>query len=146
MEEDRIYEIMDIIKEGENEHVEFMKDWPKNENELAEIMIAFSNNTDGGIILIGVDDNAEIAGLDKRRIKDIEKRVNDDASSRCEPAIHPRITKYTIEDKQILEIAIEEYEQGVNLLKREQKPWIRKGSTTRHPDYTETADLHRKYS
>ena len=59
--------ILDLIKNGENNKVEFKlaKDnIPKN---LMETVCAFSNSW-GGYIILGVDDNKKIIGVPKENI------------------------------------------------------------------------------
>ncbi len=52
-------EILQIIKQGENETIEFKTSFGK---EVIESIVAFSN-TKGGKIIVGVNDNKNIAGI-----------------------------------------------------------------------------------
>ena len=50
-----------LIAQGENLHVEF-KLWPVHPDDLAAAIVAFAN-TDGGQILLGVDDHGQVVGI-----------------------------------------------------------------------------------
>jgi ATP-dependent DNA helicase RecG len=52
-------EILYIIKQGENEGIEFKTSFCK---EVIESIVAFSN-TKGGKVIVGVNDNKNIAGI-----------------------------------------------------------------------------------
>jgi len=59
-----INDVLKLIKEGENEHIEF-KERPSN---LAEEIVALAN-ADGGFILIGVTDEGDVVGTDVRKAR-----------------------------------------------------------------------------
>ena len=77
--------LQDIIKMGESEHIEFKSSlrWDYKQQRvnkemniiIAKTITAFMN-TEGGILLIGVDDEGEILGLDKD-ISTLKKKSND---------------------------------------------------------------------
>jgi ATP-dependent DNA helicase RecG len=50
-----------LIAQGENLHVEF-KQWPVQPDDLAATIVAFAN-TDGGQLLLGVDDRGQVTGI-----------------------------------------------------------------------------------
>jgi predicted HTH transcriptional regulator len=54
-------EIKYLVRQGENEHVEFKKKINHPDKVIREL-VAFAN-TNGGTLLVGVDDNGEISGL-----------------------------------------------------------------------------------
>ncbi len=59
-------EILQLIKKGESEDIEFKRDFAKS---IGEEICAFANS-EGGTILIGVSDNGEIIGHRTERIKE----------------------------------------------------------------------------
>ncbi|MFW5981140.1 MAG: helix-turn-helix domain-containing protein, partial [bacterium] len=59
----KIKEFYQIIKNGENSHVEF-KNANISTNDLAYEIAAFAN-FEGGILLIGVDDDGKISGVER---------------------------------------------------------------------------------
>ena len=58
---------------GEDSTMEFKREMP-HRNSLADEIAAFAN-TQGGVILIGVDDYSEIVGLELQELDRVEKRL-----------------------------------------------------------------------
>ncbi len=84
-------ELLEIISNGENSNVEFKRDILHN-HELAKELVAFSN-IEGGMVLLGVDDDGTIAGLARDRL---EEWVMTTCRDKIRPAIIP--TFETIRD------------------------------------------------
>ncbi len=61
-------ELLEIIANGENSGVEFKRDELQN-HELAKELVAFSN-LEGGIVLLGVEDNGTIVGATRERLEE----------------------------------------------------------------------------
>ena len=57
---------------GEDATIEFKREMP-HRNSRADEIAAFAN-TQGGVILIGVDDNSEIVGLELNQLNQVEKK------------------------------------------------------------------------
>lgn len=55
------YEILELIKNGESQEVEFKEGCPSN-SEISETLCAFAN-TDGGNFIFGINKKGEIKGL-----------------------------------------------------------------------------------
>ena len=87
---------------GENETTEFKLLLEKETGkEFLETVCAFSN-TDGGIILLGVDDNGNPKGLTDRQARLYCTRVEQLVRRWIEPAIRPKIRIIGVKGKQIL--------------------------------------------
>jgi ATP-dependent DNA helicase RecG len=95
--------IVTLAKLPESNTLEFKRDTSSLDSILKAI-IAFAN-TAGGIILIGVEDNGNIIGLDNPG-KDQEKIANSIAD-RIEPFLSPDFNIITEDDKQILVIQVD---------------------------------------
>src|SRR3989344_4648053 len=54
-------QILELIKNGENEGLELKESCPSN-NKISENICAFAN-TDGGFLILGINKNTEIKGL-----------------------------------------------------------------------------------
>jgi hypothetical protein len=63
-----------IIEDGESVETEFKREIPKQANKVVKELISLSN-AGGGQLILGVDDEKEIVGLDD--VKDVEERVSD---------------------------------------------------------------------
>lgn len=61
-------ELLEIIENGENSGVEFKRDVLQN-HALAKELVAFSN-FEGGMVLLGVDDDGSVAGLTRDRLEE----------------------------------------------------------------------------
>jgi len=57
----RTQDFSTLLAQGENLHVEF-KQWPVQPDDLAAAIVAFAN-TDGGQLILGVDDHGQVIGI-----------------------------------------------------------------------------------
>jgi len=99
--------LTEFIARGESEKVEF-KTSLSEEREILETICSFSN-TSGGTILVGVNDNGEIVGVEigKKTVEDLLNKIK----FSIEPTIIPQIEVAEIEGKKILVINVAE---GIN--------------------------------
>ncbi len=77
-------ELLEIIANGENSGVEFKRD-DLSTQSLAKELVAFSN-LEGGMVLLGVEDDGTVAGLTRQ---DIEEWVMSVCRDKIRPAIIP---------------------------------------------------------
>lgn len=97
-----IEDIRRMIASGESQTVEFKRDLSQR-SEFASEMIAFAN-TDGGTILLGVEDDGTITG-----IKDIDRNLEALASlcrDNCRPSLYPQIEAVAIDGTTVVSITI----------------------------------------
>ena len=66
-------QLIEKIILGEDATIEFKREMPRR-NSLADEIAAFAN-TEGGVILIGVDDDRNIVGLELQELDRVEKTV-----------------------------------------------------------------------
>lgn len=93
-------EIIDLIRAGENSTIELKQDTIHQESLLQEI-VAFAN-TEGGIIIFGVEDNTDnIIGLTKPQIDDIDKKIANITNDLIKPFLQI-ITKTVIIEEKLL--------------------------------------------
>jgi len=95
--------IISLIDTGENETVEFKSSFQK---ETIASLVAFAN-TMGGQVLIGVDDNGTIKGVDVN-VETIQNYINIIKQNTI-PAVIPDIHEVSIDNKLILVIDVKEY-------------------------------------
>jgi len=92
-------EIMDKLKLGEDSFTEFKEIKFKN-GKVSEIhpmsisaeIVAFAN-TEGGVILCGINDDGKVIGISKEEIKILEEWIANICQNNCEPPIRPIISK-----------------------------------------------------
>ncbi len=97
-------ELIEKIMLGEDSTIEFKREMPRRDN-LADEIAAFANSQ-GGVILIGVDDYKEIVGLGLQELDRVEKIVVESCEDSIEPAVPIFTEKLRIDDKNILKIEV----------------------------------------
>lgn len=96
-------EIIEIIKNGESEKIEFKSKIPSS-TALARLLSSFANSQ-GGFLLIGVGDNGQILGLTEQEITSGESLITKISNSIFEYNVP--ISKFIIEGKKILVVKID---------------------------------------
>jgi hypothetical protein len=120
------YEIIELIRNGETDTVEFKEDIGKPE-ELAETVVSFANGK-GGVILLGVNNNANVVGLGQ---KDYESTMTNILRSHCEPQkIKYEINKRQLDEKNIMLLRVEEGKDKPYTV-REKGVYVRANATDR---------------
>lgn len=84
--------------------LEFKREMPHRDS-IADEIAAFANS-EGGIILIGVDDYKEIIGLDLHDLDKIEKTVVEICNDSIEPSVHIFTEKLRLDSKNLLKIGV----------------------------------------
>jgi ATP-dependent DNA helicase RecG len=95
--------IIKIIAAGENQTLEFKRNF---NNETIETLVAFSNSL-GGMVIIGVSDRGEIAGVTINP-ESIQNWINE-IKTKTSPAIIPDSDVLMIDNKQIVILSVQEY-------------------------------------
>ncbi|MEA4849108.1 MAG: putative DNA binding domain-containing protein [Clostridiaceae bacterium] len=118
-------EIREIINNGENSYVEFKEEGVKAK-DLAEEIVAFANS-EGGTILIGVDDDGNIKGVYDSLV---EEKIMNICRNNCIPNIIPTFQSIDIEGKTIAVVTVH---KGLNkpYYTADHKYYIRVGTTKR---------------
>ena len=121
----RIDELKEIILNGENSYIEFKEEGIKAK-DLAEEIVAFANS-EGGMILMGVDDDGCIKGVSDTLI---EERVMNVCRNNCIPHIIPVFQSIEVDGKSIAVITIH---KGLSkpYYTTDHKYYIRVGTTRR---------------
>ena len=97
-------QLIEKIILGEDATIEFKREMPRR-NSLADEIAAFAN-TEGGVILIGVDDDRNIVGLELQELDRVEKTVVEICEDSIEPTVPIFTEKIRIDDKNILKIVV----------------------------------------
>jgi ATP-dependent DNA helicase RecG len=96
-------QLIHIIRQGENETVEFKRSFSK---AVFETIIAFSNRA-GGKILIGVDDHGIITGITPTQ-ETVQRWINE-IKQNTEPSIIPDIKIVEINSKKVIIVSVNEF-------------------------------------
>lgn len=133
------------IQEGESKILELKERLPKNAN-IAKTVISFSN-TAGGKLIIGVNDEREIVGIDDIALFEIQDKIASIISDHCSPNILPEIYSVNIENKLVLVIEVVRGNLKPYFLKNQGKAdgtYIRIGATNRLADQESINELERQ--
>ena len=101
---DSLTELIEKIYMGEDSTIEFKRELPRRD-DLAEEIAAFANAI-GGVILIGVDDNSNIVGIDHQDLDGTEKIVVEICRDTITPMVYIVTEKLQIDDKNLLKIEV----------------------------------------
>lgn len=132
-------EIEQLLLTGEGETIEFKQQLDSNGVKLAKTAAAFAN-TNGGTIVIGVDDDQRIVGCD---IRGMAEAITNILRSRCDPP--PRFETKSIkhENKELFLVQIARSSSGVHVVK-DLGPFIRANKSNRTPTSHELELLYRR--
>lgn len=133
-------DLLEIISHGENSGVEFKRDEVRPE-QLAKEIVALANHR-GGMILIGVEDDGTISGIQR---DDLETWVFDTVFARY---VHPMILPYyeTVQIEPGKRVAVISFPEGTSkpyVLRNNDREeiYIRAGSTSRRATREQQARL-----
>lgn len=102
----KLRELLELIEEGENLTCEFKRKFSTTE-KIAREMIAFTN-TKGGYLIIGVDDDKEIIGVESEKAE--AELIYDVAKNFCEPPLNIKIDYVEVKGKEVVVVEIYESE------------------------------------
>ncbi len=104
-------ELEESIKRGESLHQEF-KRWPVRPLEVAAALVAFANSS-GGQLLLGVDDEGRISGIDDPDA--VMQQVDNIAYNNCEPPLTISQERVVLEEGMVVIV--------VTVARGEQRPY-----------------------
>ena len=102
-----------LIAKGENKNVEFKQNL--EEKEFFETFSSFAN-TDGGKIILGIDDRRNVLGIFDE-FPHLKKRIIGMVSSRCEPQIDINVEQIEVQNKPTVVITVKEGKDKPYLVK-----------------------------
>ncbi|MGQ9631839.1 MAG: AlbA family DNA-binding domain-containing protein [bacterium] len=127
-----LVELTARLKKGEGIHTEF-KEWPIHPDDLTPSIVAFAN-TDGGQVILGVDNRGQIVGIDENELDHATQFVDNVAFNNCEPPV--TVVQETIRDERGRVTLV------VNIPKGDQRPY----RTNRGVYYVRTTSGRRQAS
>lgn len=131
--------LTELIKKiilGEDSTIEFKREMPRRDS-MADEIAAFAN-TEGGTILIGIDDNREIVGIEQEELDSVEKTVVEICNDSIEPTVLFFTEKLSIDEKNLLKIEIR---KSLFVHKTANGYFIRQGSSKREMTTEQLARL-----
>lgn len=121
-------ELITMIANGEDSRHQF-KAMIKHADALAAEMAAFSN-ANGGYILIGVNDDGSITGLNADDIRQINQLIANAATNNIRPAINPLTQNFILPEGRVIVVTVE---QGFNkpYMDNQGLIWVKSGADKR---------------
>jgi predicted HTH transcriptional regulator len=86
--EDTFLELKEVVFKGDQ--VRFAREEGRAQTVLAELFVSMAN-TEGGIVVFGVNDNREIVGIDEAKRNILEQFVVNLCLNNCNPGIEPML-------------------------------------------------------
>lgn len=105
----------------ERHNCDFKQTLPNQAERIAKEICAFANNSGGGVLLIGVDDNGNKIGVPTAEKDEIQRRIGNIAKDNCAPSIIVSFKSFEIED------SIEYCLLAVRINEIERKPCMSQG-------------------
>jgi predicted HTH transcriptional regulator len=93
------------ILQGESKDLEFKEKLPEDSKKYMKTIVAFSNG-DGGRLIIGVNDDREVVGVDQTSVFTMIDKITNAISDSCEPLIIPDIAPQAVGDKTVIVVEI----------------------------------------
>lgn len=137
--------LIDQIQQGESKTLELKEQLPKNAS-IAKTILAFSN-TSGGKLIVGVNDERKITGVNDMHLFETQDKIASIISDQCSPNIIPEIYSVNIENKLVLVIEVVRGNLKPYFLKNQGKAdgtYIRIGATNRLADQESINELERQ--
>ncbi len=135
-----INELLEKIALGEDSTIEFKRELgakTSNKVSMGGEITAFANSN-GGVILIGVDDDGKIIGVTSEQLKKDEKTIIEICNDSIKPVVNIATQKLLIEGKNILKI---EVPRSLFVHKSPTGYFIRQGSSKREMQPEQLARL-----
>ena len=124
------------ILRGESKDLEFKEKLPEDSKKYMKTIVAFSNG-DGGRLIIGVNDDREVVGVEQTAVFSMIDKITNAISDSCEPLIIPDIAPQAVGDKTVIVVEISAGRQRPYYLKSlgmDKGTFIRAAGSTRLAD------------
>lgn len=134
-----------LISTGESKTLKFKCELPRYD-QIAKTVVAFAN-TSGGCLLICVDDDGSLLGIDESSILELEDRIYASLFEQISPTVNPDIYALNLEGKILLVIEVRRGASPPYYLKslgRSAGVFIRIGTSNRVADAYYVAELERQ--
>jgi hypothetical protein len=142
-----IYDLINVQKVREGYNLDFKLGYPEPDKAKKDIAIYISSfaNTSGGYLIIGVDKNYNIVGIDKKiQGKDIDEWMNQILSSNIEPFAYyhdPKIIDIPNSDKIIVVIHIPESSNKPHIVTEKNNYYIRVNDSSKTANHNQIRDM-----
>jgi ATP-dependent DNA helicase RecG len=133
------------IQLGESKILELKSELPQHD-QIAKTIVSFAN-TSGGKLVLGVDDQRQVVGLNEDDTLALQDRITAIIFDRCYPAILPEIYSANLQGKLVLVVEVFRGNLLPYYIKAEGKnngTYLRIGATNRKADFEHILELERQ--
>ncbi len=121
-------ELLEIASRGEDSRHQFKAD-VNNASSLAGELVAFANSG-GGMLLIGVDDNGTVQGLDTANVGRVNQLISNTATENVRPSINPHTENVAVASGVVMVVTISDG-IGKPYMDNRGVVWVKNGSDKR---------------
>ena len=132
------------ILRGESKNIEFKEKLPEDSKKYMKTIVAFSNGA-GGRLIIGVNDDRKVVGVDQTAVFTMIDKITNAISDSCEPLIIPDIAPQAVGDKTVIVVEISAGRQRPYYLKSlgmDKGTFIRTAGSTRRADRSYIQEMY----
>ena len=129
-------EIMNLIKDGEGQCVEFKRNFEKG---VIESLVAFSNS-DGGKVFVGVSDSGDVVGIDVGR-ETVRIWINE-IKNKTDPFLLPDFEVMDFDGKKVVVLDVKEF--PLKPVSFKGKVFIRKNNSNQKCSVSEVSEIYLK--
>ena len=134
-------DVLNRIEEGEGRTTEFTRGLGDG-TKARKAMCAFAN-TEGGVIVLGVDDEQQIVGV-KEDAEKVQERLTDFLSTGCSSPVSARIGRHRDPKGWVHWVEVPR-QRSLEPLRCEGRVWIRRARSTTEPSATELQELYNAF-
>ena len=122
-------DLFQILERGEDSRHQFKRD-ETNADSIAAELAAFANSG-GGLLLLGVDDDGNVAGLDAAGVRRVNQLISNAASQNVRPPVHPLTENIQTAQGLVIVVTVPD---GLSkpYLDSQGRIWVKAGSDRRH--------------
>ena len=133
-------EVLQRIETGEDHHTEFKRRLDRS--EIGKAICAFAN-TEGGIIVIGVTDDREIAGV-KESAEQVQERLTSFLQTGCSTPVSARTGRHEDPRGWVHWLEVPR-QRGFEPLRYDGRVWVRRARSSVEPSPTELQELYNAF-
>ena len=135
-------QVVNRIREGEGLHTEFKRGL-LNFSAIGPALCAFAN-TDGGVLILGVDDAQNIVGVREDRER-VQERLTSFLQTGCSSPVNAEIGRNVTPDNEWVHWVDVPRQRGFEPLRYNGRVWIRRARSSVEPSPTELQELYNSF-
>ncbi len=126
------FSLLDMKMQAERPNYDFKIQLPDENQKVAKEICALANTKNGGLILVGIDDNGNLLGFPRNKLDEMQRRIIQIGTQTCMPSPKIECTPFDVpsnSENSMLVVQISELEQKPCMTS--DKVFIRAGTMAR---------------